>query len=1071
MRLTILLLIAALAVAGESAPEQPAIAVTLMGYRTLGADGRPQGVVVAIDRAALEALDPQPALPDLPAVLVGAPRIAVTLRAGADAADALIELPAAVPGRHGAELVLPLPGAIAACELGRGRPAAWRVEEDGLRIALPAGWRGLVRIAAVLPVNVSGGDRRAVLAVAGGVGGSLTVGAVAPWLAQPGLPSDLPLSGGRLELAWTLPGGEAVAQHRLTVQQQVRLQLAPGRIAWEAAISLSSAGAGLTGIRLELPAELAVEAVEDRDGAAWSLEAGAVRLQWAEPGADRQVRLRGALPRSAAGGDLDALVGLPGAARSTGRLALVGGPGVRFLRPLHPAIASTEPAEGEDLAVRWDEPPAALRLRWEPIPVELAVERDLAVVLGAGVVRAAALVRVAGRGETGQLALELPEPWRLVQATGAGRQAIDAQGTRNVVLSAARPWRPGDQIVLRLEAERGLFDRAPVLPLLAPQGLAAGRFRLAIGDSADRLRVEAGALRAIAPETVAASLPLALAAGEGWRAAWELAGDARPVAAVAAEAPRASAVLSHYLILGRDGVRWSLRLALQPERGAHEGLDLALPAGVRLVAVGGPGLGGWNLSDGRLRLRWAAPATATIAVDLELDAPAGADGGVALAAPRIAGIEAAQQIALVEDDDLGLVTRTPDGLAELAQPIAALPAGVERARVRWLWRAARPDWSLALGREALAVGGGADGLATLVDGGATVGEDGELRGVATWHVINRSRQQLPLDIPAGVELWEARVDGALVRARRDTDGRTWLPVEPLRPGQASTRVQLAWRAAPQPGGAIALTAPRLAGLRIVASAWRLAAPPGWGLERRGGSLEAADAVEVAALRAQAVIDEIQRLQAVDGLAEAGLRRLDGQLARLDAELKDHLAALGEADRLLRGSRSASSAWASKLGSTSQAIAGNRQQILEIQQGIQRAYGSRSARRKGLNIDALNQRWDANQAEAAGETARQLPIEQPWSTPLALAPGAGLGAGEAPTGQTGAAAQAIAGIEPAAEPAQPTLVLRGQGDGLDAALRLVPPPHPRGPWILVGLGLLAGAGAWLALRRIRGRCVR
>ncbi|MCK6491683.1 MAG: hypothetical protein L6R48_25840, partial [Planctomycetes bacterium] len=554
-----------------------------------------------------------------------------------------------------------------------------------------------------------------------------------------------------------------------------------------------------------------------------------------------------------------------------------------------------------------------------------------------------------------------------------------------------------------------------------------GRLRLAVADAgAARVQLDADGARALPPEQVAQELARGalLAAGERWRAAAELPAGAAPVLRLADDALQAAATLSHYLILGRDGVRWSLHLAAEPDQGALRSLDLSLPAGARLVAVGGPGLGGWKQDGQRLHLAWAAPSAAALAVDLELDLPAGADGALRLAAPVVEGVRVRQQIALVEEDDLGLVRREPDGLAELEQPIARLPDGVARQQVRWLWSAARADWSLRLAREALAATGGADGLATLVDGAVTAAPDGELRGSACWHVVNRTRQQLPLLLPAGVELWEARVDGQAVRVRRDAGGALWLPTPPLRPGQASTRIVLTWRSAAQPGGRLRFAPPALGELRLIASSWRLAAPAGWSLARRDGSLREADAVDAAADRAQAVIDEIQRLQAVDGLNESGLKRLEGQLAVLDSELKDHLATLGRGARPLRDA-GASWSLASKVDSTSQAIGENRQRLGDLQRSIGNAFGNRAERRKQLNLGAMNQRWEGGaqvqqaatvRPGALDQPARLVPAAWPWDEALAPAAAGGLGVGQAPPGLVAGPGAVLSGIALVEEPA-------------------------------------------------------
>jgi hypothetical protein len=1064
----------------------------LMGYDRLDAQGRPQGVVVALPRADFDALwlrahgPAQPA--DPPVVLaLGPPTIALTLVG--TTVEGVLELPVAVPGTSWQALRLPLPGAVRALEVkaldATSAPAprrvTWTADRDQLVLSLEGGQQAVIRIAFTLPSSEAAGGRRCRLNLAPGLGGRLGLSAPTPWraaassLALIGDTADLPTAGGPLELGWDLPAEAAPVDSRLSAEQRLSLSLEVGRVAWMAELDLASAGAPLRSVRLVPPAGLVLAEISGDGVDGWRRDGPVVVVTWAEPAASRRLHLAGVFPRGGGSGSAAVALAVSGAAVSRGRLGLASAVGERFLRPA--GLASAEPAEGEALALRWDDQPAGLTVAWEEAQRELSVQRDLAVICGEGRARAVAVLTLGGRGSCDGLRLALAEPWRVSAVDGAATWAVSGTAAeRDLLLAGTSPWAAGSTITVRLEADRGALAANPALPLLSAHGpgLSAGRLRLAVADAgAIRVHLEAGEARALAPDVVAQELArrgLALAPGERWRSAIDCDGAvaARPTLSLGSEAVQAGATLSHYLILGRDGLRWSLHLQVEPTQGALPGFNLTLPEGARLVAVSGLGLGRWARDGRKLNLAWAAPATAAAAIDLELDVPASADGSVRLAAVQLAGLRVSEQIALVEEDDLGLVRRETEGLGELEQPIARLPDGVERAQVRWLWKAARADWGLRLVREALAATAGADGLATLVDGTVTVAPDGEVRGLATWHVVNRSRQQLPLLLPAGVELWEARVDGQAVRVRRDAGGAQWLPVPPLRPGQASTRVTLVWRASPQPGGRIRLTPPALGELKLIASTWRLAAPAGWTLERRGGSLQEADPADAAADRAQAVIDEIQRLQAVDGLNEAGLKRLEGQLAVLDSELKDHLASLGR-----RAGPPASSLGLSKISSTSQAISDNSQRLGALQQEITSNYGHRSSRRKQLNIDALNQSWDHGpvvqsvqplRASALDEPRRLVPAAWPWDEALAPGSGGGLGVGQAPPGLVAGGAAALSGIELVAEPSGPVLVLRGQGSALDAELELKPPRQPVLPWLFLACSGLALVAAGLVLRR-------
>lgn len=1079
-RCLIALLLACTAIAGE---------VRLMGYAGLDAAGRPQGVVVAVDRPTFDALWDRahpaeaPAQPPV-ALAVGPPDISLAL--AGDRVEGVIALPVAVPAREWQELRLPLPGAVRALELtalGQGAPpprrSAWRIAGGELVVSLEGGQQALVTIRCELPASGVAGSREASLPL-GVFGGRLRCPAPPPWTAVAGglpVPADgldLPTAGGALPVIWTVPAQAAAGDRRLACEQRIALALAPGRIEWRARLEFLSAGGPMTTARITLPPGLALDDAA-AGGAAWRRDGASVVVTW-PAAADRQVlELAGVLPRSGRSGSAVVALDIPGAAVSRGRLGLgaVADGGERFLRPEHPRLVAADPAPGEAAALRWEDHPGSLAVAWETAGVALVAERDVLLALREGRATVEATLRLAGRGQVDALRLALPEPWRLLRADCPGAVvAVDASG-RWLALGAAKPWAAGATVSVQLEAETAALGAAPPLPLLDPlDGAAPGRVRLAVADAgALRVRLNAPEARPLPPEALLRGRHAAWAEGLRWRQAAELDPGARAGLTVAAEAPQAAGTFSHYLIHGREGVRWSAHLAVVPEQGAVGGCEITLPAGAHLAAASGADLGTWSLDGRTLRLRLAAASSRPFAVDLAIDVPAG-DGPLVLSAPQVADMRLRQQVSLVGEDDLGLVRREVDGLAEIPAPVAPLPAGVVRAQLDRLWQATRDDWRLTLSREPLAATAGADGIASLVDGAIVLAEDGELRGTATWHVINRTRQQLPLALGAGVELWEARVDGRVVRPRADADG-LWLPVAPLRPGQASTRIALTWRQAGATGP-VALRPPLIGGLRIAASAWRIAAPPQWRVSRRDGALTESDPVDAATGRAQAVVDEIQRLRSVDNLGEAGMRRLEAQLAVLDSELRDHLAGLGRHQERLRRLASArqepaGGAQSSRIDAVSNSLTENAAQIGELQQRLSVDFGNRSNRRKQLNLDALVQNWAAP-APIAPNGPDALPAALPWSEPMVQPAGAALGAGAPPPRTAVAGGTALTGIDLACDPADPVLVLTGQGGDLTAVLELAPPPRPLAPWgwlALAATGLLAGLAWTLRRRRAAG----
>ncbi|MEK7414804.1 MAG: hypothetical protein AAB263_15930 [Planctomycetota bacterium] len=1076
-------------------------AVRLMGYDRLDAQGRPIGVVVALPRAQFDDLwsrthgAARPADPPVQ-LAIGAQSFVLSLVG--DAVEGRLEIPIAVPAPGWQVMRLPLPGAVQGLELlplsgGSSPPpgrVTWKTEGDQLVVSLAGDQQALLAIQFTRKATDGAGGRRISLRVAPTLGGQARLRAPMPWRpVADGLVlvdgrADLPTAGGAIDLGWQLPAEATPMDSRLSVEQNVTVRLAAGHVAWSAVVSLASAGAPLGSARLVVPSGLILSELAGSGVAGWRQDGNQVVITFAEPAASRQVRLQGMVARSGGSGRAAVTLVVPGAAVSRGRIGLSAADGERFLRPEHAALASAQPIDGEALAVRWDDQPVGLTIAWESLANELSVTRDLALIVGEGRARAVGMLVIAGKGAQESVRIALPTPWRVASIDGATTWAVTGTGAaRAMVLSAASPWTSGARINMRLEADRSAFDRSPVIPTLMPlgTGVVAGRLRVAVADAgATRIRLEASDARPLSPDSMIQELlrtnALLLLAGERWRSAAELPSSAAPVVRLTTDAAVTTATLSHYVILGRDGVRWSLHIDALPEQGVIDRLSMRLPIGARLVSVTGVGLGGWQNDQGVLQLRMAATGATPVAIDLELDLPVGSDGAVRMQAPQVDGLRCVQQIALVEEDDLGLIKREIDGLSELESPIARLPDGVERKQIRLLWKAARADWSLGLVREPLAATTGADGLATLVDGSVSVAPDGELRGLATWHVVNRTRQQFPLRVPEGVELWEARVDGHPVRVRRDVSGSMWLPVSTLRPGQASTRVGLVWRSRASGHGVIRLLPPTIGELKVITSVWRIAAPPGWELVRSGGALQNADPAEAAADRAQAVIDEIQRLQAVDGLNEAGLKRLEGQLAVLDSELKDHLISIGQRSAELRGLAAASSLWSSKVQSTTKAISDNGQRLNEMQLQIKGAYGNRADRRRQLNIDQLGNRWNNNdiaqksmrpaldRLSALDQPARLSAQVVPWDDALHLVGGGGLGMGQMPPGLALINGTALTGIELVREPTGNVLMLRGQGGALDGELVLTPLRSSWRPWLwLCGAVLLFGLAGFCALR--------
>jgi hypothetical protein len=1022
---------------------------------------------------------------------------------------------------------------------GTGPTVGWRMDGDQVVLALASGHQWRIAVALALPVTARDGGWAVDLPWLPAAGGTLrlraapggsgaTAAAHAPGMTPTLNGMDLALDGRAGAPGtdgawrWDLPATGVLAltanprapgappDGRLELTQSITVALAPGHLEWQDEAQIASAVAPPRRVVLALPAGLAVTAAAGPGLAAWHQDAAALTLEFADAApSPLALRLLGALVVPPGVSSAAVVPDLPGAARSAGRLALRHGDGRRFANPA--GLERADPAPGEDLAARWDGGPGAPAVvAWSAVSADVAIEERCTLVCGRDRLRVGVHVDLRGPGALGALYLRLPGPWRLAADPAPVDAAFSGGGDdRLLVVRPPQPLRAGAGVDLALEAERSDIGNDFTAPDLAP--VAGGgapapelaRQRWCVGDAGDlRLtRTGDGAQGALAGgvEALAAETGAQLRPGETWRLACERQG-APPRFRLVPEAVQATVAASHYLVVGAERVRWSARLDWTVTQGDLAELRCTLPPSAHLVRLHAADLGSWHLEGTTLVATLTAPARAHAALELELEAAladAAQIAAIATEEPLVA-----QQVAAVAEDDIGLLHFNPEGLESGPGASAlALPDGVDAALVADRWHALRPDWHLGIARETLAATGGVDGVATLVEVAATVAPDRELRAHALWHLLNRSRQQLPLRLPDGVDLWEVRLDGAAVHPSADPGDPTlmWVPARTLRPGEAALRLEVTWRERVA-GTVFSPALPRFAGVTINQVIWRLAAPPPWRLEWRSGGLKPVTALTALGVRAHNVIDELARLRQQDGLKEAGLRRLGDQLSALDLELADYQAGADAAP-------AAAQADSDLLPFAS--LRSNRDQVRDDRQRLELQFNLRAQRRNSLGLGNLNQTWSnqaasannaaqVNAAQAApanpqangGQTPAPAPAPgaaptgdfappvavraAPWRAPLALAAGAGLGAGEVPPGWRQAAASEAIGMDLVALPADAAELDVG-GSGQDPTLRLALVAPAASPWPAVGLGLavvvLAGAALlhfWRPRPRPRSR---
>ncbi len=1105
-----LLMVAACSTHGAAADS------VLMGYDHLDAAGVPIAVRVALTRDQLTTLwqraHGETAAPAPVCVLAtGAARYA--LDAGSTAVEVLLTMPVAVPGESWQEVHLPLGTgtvrSVRAERLGRVLPPAELAARSAggvLIVACPPRSQFLLSVAFALPLHPEAATSSFALPVLPTHGGEARLRLPSGWTpscaggtvrAPAGNDGEwlLDLPVGVQTLAWQLRRTEAETSHELhrTLDQTLRASLAPGRVEWDITLLLGAQGGTLREARLHLPAGLVITTVSGPALAAWRQDGADLEISWSEPRTGAiAVHAQGLQPRSAAPGHAPAAWSWPGAERNTGRLDLVHASDEHFLRPDQAEIERAEPRPGAALAVRWSDHPNGLAIAWEAAVNELRVVQQGALVAGLDRLRATLITTLSGRGSCDALTLRLPAPWRLTVLPAGVTATFPESGNgpaanadRTVTLRTAEPWRAGTSVTLQLETERGGLGDTFSVPDGTPTdpALVLDRQEWLFGDAGDRrLRLEdAGRFTPLSIEALASVLAaqgVALRPGESWRSACERRSGPAPLLSLRADSTVVQVIASHYLVIGQEQVRWWARLAWRIDQGALQELRCTLPTGARLVALHAADLGSWRMEGAELIATLAAPARRAVALDLSLEVPL-ADAGhlMALATPAGQALSA-QTVAVVEEDELGLLHLDPDGLEPIASAELAgnLPDGVDAARVQQRWRAARPGWSLGIAREAATASGGADGVATLVDVLSVIAPDGELRSRATWHVLNRTRQVLALHVPSGLALWEARVDGAVVRPRladataragaADAGQELLLPVRTLRPGEATLRIELTWRQQVADTARFRPGAPLLGELRIMQTLWRFVPPPGHALTRRDGTLAEIPATHAAAQRVRRVIEDLKRLRGVGTLSDSGVQRLHAQLEVLDLELDDYLVdlkGLGGEDADLSAA-AASARTPEAAGEAKAAIAdvvSNRRDIQSDLQRLDALAGTRAGRRKALGLWNGVQTWNGRQVLAPAQLADYLTRlddgDLPWQSAQPLAGGAALGAGEPAPGHRASATASLLGIDLIPPTDGEGLVLRGQGSDLQVELALTREPAARWPWLaLVGGALLAGA---------------
>lgn len=286
-----------------------------------------------------------------------------------------------------------------------------------------------------------------------------------------------------------------------------------------------------------------------------------------------------------------------------------------------------------------------------------------------------------------------------------------------------------------------------------------------------------------------------------------------------------SSVLINYFVVGAPASEWRLEV----------------PAAVGNIDVTGQNVRrDWRREGEQIVVSLHQPVLGAATLLLTFEQPMSTRGGVIqLGQIRPLGVQAERgYVQVVSPLQVKHEVRRAEGLlklepTELPAEFRLLASAPSLAVYQYTGR----PFALEMNVEWYAPGETVDQVVDFAKLSSQVSRDGQAVTEARLFVKTRGRKALRLMLPAGVKLWEARVDNELVNARVDGD-QTLVPL-PARTNP-NEPVTVALRVGQPAGGsatAVTLVAPRAAAAPTVISEWVVRSDAGRLLVPRGGSAE------------------------------------------------------------------------------------------------------------------------------------------------------------------------------------------------------------------------------------------